>query len=183
MQRPQDGLSFERRYADTCCRASHAASSRHGTRREPAMLGNPRLANTLYFLAVLSSLCVLAVSSAVARPAKNTSVAPTPKQAPVRTDLTPRNKNECLAVAQTLNEQSKKLSQQTKGIPREFTRVASDLNQSCSTEDFDRAWISIEWMNGCLNNFAKDTELGFCSRNEGYSCAIGPRSDACPQRR
>ena len=109
---------------------------------------------------------------------------PTPKQGPVRTDLTPRNKNECLAVAQTLNEQAKKLSRQTKqGVPREFTRVASDLNQSCGAEDFNKAWISIEWMNGCLNNFTKDAELGFCSRNEGYSCAINPRSDGCVQRR
>ena len=38
-------------------------------------------------------------------------------------------------------------------------------------------------MNGCLNNFTKDEELGFCSKNEGYFCAIHPRSDAaCLQR-
>jgi hypothetical protein len=99
------------------------------------MLRNPEL----YFIA---ALCVLANSSVVARPAKNTPpVAPPPKQAPVRTDLTPRDKNECLAVAQTLNEQAKRLSQQTKrGIPREFTRVASDLDQSCGAEDFKKAW-------------------------------------------
>jgi hypothetical protein len=148
----------------------------------PPMLRYPRLASTLF--AVLCSLCVLANSSVVARPAKKPSpVVPTPKQGPVRTDLTPRNKNECLAVAQTLDEQAKRLSQQTKqGVPREFARVRSDLNQSCSTEDFDRAWISIEWMNGCLNNFSKDAELGFCSRNEGYSCALSPRSSACARR-
>ena len=116
------------------------------------MLRNPEL----YFIA---ALCVLANSSVVARPAKNTPVAPPPKQAPVRTDLTPRDKNECLAVAQTLNEQAKRLSQQTKrGIPREFTRVASDLDQSCGAEDFKKAWISIDWMNGCLENFTKDVE-------------------------
>jgi len=112
-------------------------------------------------------------------------VVPTPKQGPVRTDLTPRNKNECLAVAQTLNEQAKGLSQQAKrqGVSREFTRVASDLDASCGEEDFSKAWISIEWMNGCVNNFTKDAELGFCLRNEGYSCALSPRSDACPQGR
>ena len=105
---------------------------------------------------------------------------PTPKQGPVRTDLTPRNRNECLAVAQALNEQAKKLSQQTKqGVPREFTRVASNLDHSCGAEDFNKAWISIEWMNGCLNNFTKDYELGFCSKNERYACAIAPRSDGC----
>jgi hypothetical protein len=109
---------------------------------------------------------------------------PTPKQAPVRTDLTPRDKNECLAVAQALNAQARKLSQQTRqGIPREFTRVASNLDHSCGAEDFKKAWISIEWLNGCVKNFTKDAELGFCSRNEGYSCAINARSDGCVQRR
>jgi hypothetical protein len=149
------------------------------------MLRNPRLADTLSFVAVLCSVCVLAISPIAAKPAKNTPpTVQTPKQGPVRTDLTPRNKNECLAVAQTLNELAKKMSQQTKqGVPREFARVRSDLNQSCSTEDFDWAWISIEWMNGCLNNFTKDAELGFCSKNEGYSCALSPRSDGCVQRR
>ena len=94
------------------------------------------------------------------------------------------DRNECLAVAQTLNEQAKRLSQQTKqGVPREFARVASDLEQSCGAEDFKKAWISIEWLSGCLNNFTKDAELGFCARNEGYSCALNPRSDACSQRR
>ena len=124
-----------------------------------------RLANTLYFLAVLSSLCVLATSPVGARPAKNPSpVVPPPKQAPVRTDLTPRDTNDCLAVARTLNEQAKSLSKRTKrAVPPEFTRVASNLDASCGEEDFRKAWISIEWMNGCLNNFVKDAELGFCS--------------------
>jgi hypothetical protein len=148
------------------------------------MQRTPRTTNTLYVFALLCSLFALANSSALARPAKNTPVAPPPKEGPVRTDLTPRNKNNCLAVAQTLDEQAKRLSQQTKrGIPREFTRVASDLNRSCGIEEFDRAWISIEWMNGCLNNFTKDVELGFCSRNEGYSCALSPNSDACSRGR
>jgi hypothetical protein len=139
-----------------------------------------RMANTLYVFTLLCSACALANSSLVARPAKNTPVVPPPKQAPVRTDLTPHNKNECLAVARILKEHATKLSQQAKhGVPREFARVASDLNQSCGAEDFNKAWISIEWMNGCLNNFTKDVELGFCSRNEGYSCALSPQSDAC----
>jgi hypothetical protein len=143
------------------------------------------MANTLYVFALLCSAFALANSSVVAKPAKDRSiVVPTPKQGPVRTDLTPQNRNECLAVARTLKEQATKLSQQAKqGVPREFARVASDLNQSCGAEDFNKAWISIEWMNGCLNNFTKDVELGFCSTNEGYSCALNPRSDACPQGR
>ena len=153
---------------------------------EPAVLRNPRLASTRYILAVVCSLCVLAISPVAAKPAKDRStVVPTPKQGPVRTDLTPRNRNECLAVAQTLNEQAKRLSQQAKrqGVPREFARVASNLDHSCGAEDFKKAWISIEWLNGCVKNFTKDAELGFCSRNEGYSCALDPRSDACPQGR
>jgi hypothetical protein len=147
------------------------------------MLRNPRLASALYFLAVLCSLFVLATSPVEAKPAKNTSpMVPTPKQGPVRTDLTPRNKSECFAVAQTLNERAKKLAHQTKqGAPREFARVASDLDHSCGEENFNKAWISIEWMNGCLQNFTKDRELGFCSRNEGYACAINPRSEPCPK--
>ena len=119
------------------------------------------MTNTLYVFSLLCSAFALANSSVVARPAKNTPVAP-PPTAPVRTDLTPRDKNDCLAVAQTLNEQVKRLAQQTKrGIPSEFTRVASDLNRSCGAEEFDKAWISIDWMNGCLNNFTRDAELGF----------------------
>jgi hypothetical protein len=140
-----------------------------------------RLANTLYFLAALASLSVLATSLVAAKPAKYRSVVvPTAKQESVPTDRTPRNKDDCLAVAQTLKEQAKTLSKRTKqGVPREFTRVASNLDASCGEEDFRKAWISIEWMNGCLKNFTKDYELGFCSRNEGYACAINPKSDAC----
>ena len=94
------------------------------------------------------------------------------------------SQDDCLAAAQALSEQAKTLSKRTKhGVPREFTRVAADLDASCGEEDFRKAWISIEWMNGCLNNFTKDAELGFCSRNEGYSCALSPRSDACQQIR
>ena len=100
----------------------------------------------------------------------------------MRTDLTPRDTNDCLAVARTLNEQVNKLARQII-IPPEFTRVASDLNQSCGAQEFKKAWISIDWMNGCINNFTKDAELGFCSKNDGYSCALDPQSDACPQGR
>jgi hypothetical protein len=37
VQRPQGGLSFERRYANTCSRAPSTASSRHGTRANQPM--------------------------------------------------------------------------------------------------------------------------------------------------
>jgi hypothetical protein len=143
---------------------------------------NLLLTSTICNLLLAGLLCLLGNSSVQARPAKNPP--PPTKQAPVRTDLTPRNKSECLAVARTLNEQVTKLSRQTRrAVPQEFTRVGADLNQSCGAEEFDKAWISIEWMNGCLDNFTKDAELGFCSKNEGYSCALDPRSDNCSQGR
>jgi hypothetical protein len=110
----------------------------------------------------------MATSPVAAKPAKDRSIAvPTAKQQPVRTDLTPRNKNECLAVAHKLNDQAKMMSRQTKrAVPPEFTSVGSDLGRSCGQEDFNKAWISIEWMNGCLNNFTKDAELGFCLKTK-----------------
>jgi hypothetical protein len=161
------------------------------------MLRNPRVANEISFVAAVCSLCVFANSSVGARPAKNPSpVVPPPKQAPVRTDLTPRDKNECLAVAQALNEQASRLSQRTRhGVPREFTRVASDLDQSCRKEDFNKAWISIEWINGCLDNFTKgpswDSALGTKAtlahsiqdqtlvRGDGDRSTKTPDADAC----
>ena len=139
------------------------------------------MAAALCILATLGSLWVLATLPVAAKPAKNRSVmVPAAKQGAVPTDRTPTNRNNCLAIAHALNDKAKTLSKRTKhGIPREFARVASDLDASCGEQDFGKAWISIEWMNGCLNNFTKDYELGFCSKNEGYSCAISPRSDAC----
>jgi hypothetical protein len=157
------------------------------------MLRNPRMAAAIYFLAA-GSLCVFATSSEAAKRSsaaarhklvtKQRSVTPTPKPKPVvSTDRTPTNKNDCLAVAQALYGQAETLSKRTKQIiPREFTRVTSNLDESCGEEDFDKAWISIDWMNTCLANYTKDYSLGFCSRNKAYFCAVNPRSEACLQR-
>ena len=102
-----------------------------------------------------------------------------PGHAPILPYGRPATENECLAVVQTLNEQAKKLSRQTKeAVPQSLLGSQWTLSSHAALR---RAWISIEWMNGCLNNFTKDAELGFCSRNEGYPCAI--KSGACPQRR
>ena len=133
---------------------------------------------TLCILATWGSLWVLAGLPAAAKHAKNRSALWYRRLPPSTARAT--NQNDCLAVAQALNDKAKTLSKRTKqGIPREFTRVASDFDAACGEQDFGKAWMSIEWMNGCLNNFTKDYELGFCSKNEGYSCAISPRSDAC----
>jgi hypothetical protein len=92
-------------------------------------------------LCFLAALGALTISPVTAKPAKNRSpVALSAKQEPVRTDLTPRSKNECLTIARTLNDQAKKLSQQTKqSVSREFARVAADLDQSCGAEDYTLA--------------------------------------------
>ena len=159
------------------------------------MLRRPRTAAALCFVAALGTLCVFATSSDAAkhrssgaakhRAAKQRAVTPAAKPTPtVATDQTPTNKNDCLTVSQVLYRRAEALSKRARqSVPREFKRVASNLDESCGEEDFKKAWISIEWMNGCLNNFTKDAELGFCSINEGYSCAVSPRSDACTQRR
>jgi hypothetical protein len=144
---------------------------------------------SLYFLA--ASLCVLASSPIAAKhskytprpPAKHRSSTPTAKQNPIiSTDRTPTNKNDCIALAEALYEQAEILSKRTKQvIPREFARVASNLDEACGEGDFDKAWISIEWMNTCLKNFTNDYKLGFCSRNKSYFCAVDARSEGCLQ--
>jgi hypothetical protein len=89
------------------------------------MLRTPCVANLLSFCAAACSLCVFSNSSVEARPARNTTpAAPTAEQALIRTDLTPRNKNECLAVAQTLDDQVRRLSQQSKH-PNKESRESS----------------------------------------------------------
>ena len=157
------------------------------------MLRRPRMAAALCFVAV-ASLCVVATESDAARyrSGKHRSVttkprpaAPAAKEKPkpaVATDQTPTNKNDCLTVSQTLYERAEALSKRAKqSVPREFTRVASNLDESCGEEDFDKARISIDWLNTCLANYTKDYSLGFCTRDKSYFCAINPRSDACLQ--
>jgi hypothetical protein len=141
--------------------------------------------NTGLLCLTVFSLCVIASASSEAQRTKNKTIVPRAKQASsVRTDLTPRNKNDCVAISNALNAKVKTLSTTTRQVvPGEFTRVTSDLRQSCNRGDFDKAWISIEWMNGCLDNFTKDPDLGFCSRNEGYSCAVNPNTEDCMPRR
>jgi hypothetical protein len=63
-------------------------------------------------------------------------------------------------------------------------RIRARYGQSrrfCDGEDFEKARISIDWMSTCLENFTKNCNLGFCSRNKGYFCALDPQSGACLQ--
>jgi hypothetical protein len=134
----------------------------------------------IYFLTAVSSWSLLACPSSSAPRAKGRTAGPVAKQETVRSVFIPTNENDCADISNALNKQAKSLSKTARQVvPREFVRVASDLDQSCKQGDFGKAWISIEWMNGCVNNFTNDPELGFCSKNEGYSCAINPKSEGC----
>jgi hypothetical protein len=159
------------------------------------MRRNPRWAAALCFLAAIGSSCVFATSSVAAKhrssvaakhksvTAKQRSATPAAKQNPVvPTDQTPTNKNDCLTVSQVLYGRAEALSKRAKqSVPREFARVASNLDESCGEEDFEKARISIDWMNTCLTNSTADYKLGLCSRDKSYFCAINPRSDSCLQ--
>jgi hypothetical protein len=172
--------------------STRGAAKAPGARRT-TMLRRPRMAAVLCFVAALGSMSVFATSSDAAkqrsssaakhRAAKQRPATPAPKPAPtVATDQTPTNKNDCLTVSQVLFGRADTLSKRAKQpIPREFTRVASNLDESCGEEDFEKARISIDWMNTCLANYAADYKLGFCTRDKSYFCAINPRSDACLQ--
>jgi len=94
----------------------------------------------------------------------------------------PGGQKDCAATSKALYRQAEALSKRTKQIiPREFVRVSANLDDYCDGGDFEKARISIDWMNTCLKNFTKNYNLGFCSRNKSYFCAIDPQSDGCLQ--
>ena len=158
----------------------------------------------LCLLAASGSFCVFSPSAALAKHkhkpsvvAKHGSVAAkhkasrakkheSPVVAKLETDIptprTPVDKHECIAVAQAFYEQATTLSSRTKQtIPQEFERVISKLDEFCGEEEFEKARVSMDWMNTCLQNFTKDYRSEFCSRNKSYFCAIDPQSDGCLQ--
>jgi hypothetical protein len=102
------------------------------------------------------------------------------KQVPVTaTPRTPLNKGDCIDAAQAFYSRAQTLSRQkNQTIPREFELVVSKLDEFCGEEEFEKARISIDWMNSCLQKFTKD----FCSRDRGYFCAIDPESEECLSR-
>jgi hypothetical protein len=160
-------------------------------------------------LLVSGSLCLVASPSAVAKHKstvaakdktsgalkKKKSVAATKKQKSVAAKnrksvigekeepripqpRTPVDKQDCIAAAQDFYAQAQTLTGR-KNIPQEFQRVVSQLDEFCGEEEFEKARISIDWMNLCLQNFKKDNKADFCSRNETYFCTVDPQSDAC----
>jgi hypothetical protein len=94
----------------------------------------------------------------------------------------PASQKECAATSKALYRQAEALAKRTKQIiPREFDRVSANLDDYCDGGDLEKARISIDWMNTCLKNFTKNYDLGFCSRNKSYFCAVDPQSEACLQ--
>ena len=93
---------------------------------------------------------------------------------------TPVDKHDCIDVSQAFYRRAASVATRTKhGIPKEFERVASNLDVFCGEEEFDKARVSIDWMNTCLQNFSQDSKLGYCSRNKDYYCSIDPESESC----
>jgi hypothetical protein len=94
----------------------------------------------------------------------------------VLTPRTPADKHDCIATAQAFYARAVALSRRTKQtIPQEFERVISKLDEFCGEEEFEKARISIDWMDACLQNFTNKTE--FCS-SSGH-CVEDSKSDAC----
>jgi hypothetical protein len=96
---------------------------------------------------------------------------------------TPVDKHDCIDVSQTFYRRAASAAGRAKhGIPKEFERVASNLDVFCGEEEFEKARVSIDWMNTCLQNFTQDSKLGYCSRNKDYFCSIDPESESCRTR-
>jgi hypothetical protein len=126
---------------------------------------------TIRLVAALGCLCVFPILSLAAQPKPVAATA-----------HAPANQKECAATSKALYGQAEALSKRTKQIiPREFARVAANLDDYCDGGVFEKARISIDWMNTCLKNFTRNYNLGFCSRNKSYFCAVDPQSDACLQ--
>jgi uncharacterized protein YsxB (DUF464 family) len=79
----------------------------------------------------------------------------------------PGSRKDCAATSKTLYGQAEALAKRAKQIiPREFERVSSNLDDYCDEGDFEKARVSIDWMNTCLKNFTKSYKLGFCFRDK-----------------
>jgi hypothetical protein len=138
---------------------------------------------------VLSCLVIaglLASSSAEAKRRKHrghsTSKHASAEYKQPQTPRTPNDKDECITLSQAFYEQGQSVYRRMKlSLSREFVRVASDLDQFCGEEEFDKARISINWMNACLQNLSKDSKTESCSRDNAYLCAIDAQSEGCRQ--
>jgi hypothetical protein len=119
--------------------------------------------------AVLASIVL--VSAAVAQPGAK------PATTPIDTEACLKLNEKLYAWAEAQEKKDKKLI-----IPREFARVSANLEEYCNDKEFEKARISIDWMNTCIENYRKPYKLGFCQRTEKYFCAIAPGSDGCAKK-
>jgi hypothetical protein len=92
----------------------------------------------------------------------------------------PKDKSECLKLSDGLYAQAERAAKQTHSIvPREFARVASNLDDFCQQGNFEKAAVSAKWMETCIKNFRKPYSAGFCTRNKTYFCSTFPESAGC----
>ena len=169
----------------------------------------PRIAAAFCVLAVSGLLCAVAAPSAFAKAkppaaeksaaggekrvvvaakknkkaavkARNSKVAT--KSAPVTKPepRTPTDKQDCIAVAQAFYRDAGARARRAKqSIPDGFIRVISKLSELCGEEEFDKARMSIDWMDACLQNLGGDPKTRLCSSHESLLCAVDPQSKAC----
>ena len=171
------------------------------------MLRRLRVTAALCALAVSGALCALVPSAAIAKhkpsvvakhktskhkssatkhaSSKRRSSATKDKSADAAerktvtlTPRTPVDKYDCIAQSQTFYERAQTVFRAKQGIPQEFERVASNLDEFCGEEEFEKARVSFDWMSACLQNYTKD-KLGVCSRDKSYFCALDPHTDGC----
>lgn len=169
----------------------------------------PRIAAAFCVLAVSGLLCAVAAPSAFAKakpPAaeksaaggekrvvvaakKNKKAAVKARNSKVATKSvpvtkpeprTPTDKQDCIAVAQAFYRDAGARARRAKqSIPDGFIRVISKLSELCGEEEFDKARLSIDWMDACLQNLGGDQKTGLCSSHESLLCAVDPQSKAC----
>jgi hypothetical protein len=85
---------------------------------------------------------------------------------------------QCTQTSERLYAEAEQQEKRTRRpIPRDFARVAANLDEFCEQGDFARARVAIGWMRRCLADFMRDS--GSCTRNRAYFCATFPDSDGC----
>ena len=163
------------------------------------MLRRLRVTAALCALAASGALCVLVPSAAMAKhkaskhkssatrhasskrrssATKDKSADAAERKSVALTPRTPVDKYDCIAQSQTFYERAQSVFRAKQGIPQEFERVASNLDEFCGEEEFEKARISFDWMSACLQNYTKD-KLEVCSRDKSYYCALDPHTDGC----
>jgi hypothetical protein len=154
-------------------------------------LGSSRLLRALCCFAVAIALCAVESSSAVARKrgkhrvshASHKSASVQKDKAAAQTPHTPTDKDDCISVSQAFYEHAQAVSRRARQkLPQEFQRVVTNLDEFCGEEEFEKARVSMDWMNTCLQTFAKDSKSASCPMDKSYFCAIDPQSDHCREQ-